>query len=45
MPKTRENRITPEIAGKYLGMSAQQVRALMESIWYRQGEQRLHNNA
>ena len=30
MPKTRENRITPEIAGKYLGMSAQQVRSLME---------------
>ena len=30
MPKTRENRITPEIAGKYLGMSAQQIRALME---------------
>ena len=30
MPKTMENRITPEIAGKYLGMSAQQIRALME---------------
>ncbi len=31
MPKTYGNKITPELVGQYLGMSAQSVRVAMES--------------
>ena len=31
MPKVKSNRITPELVGEHLGLSAQRVRELMEN--------------
>ena len=31
MPKVKSNRITPELVGSYLGLSAQSVRELMDT--------------